>query len=523
MLPALLAAAGPPPDVSLSLVIFAPLVGAAIIWALPVRTDLERFRVRVTALAFALIPALIAPYEFLANVAVPTQGALPNPVVNATWVGGFLVTLAYHIGTDGVNSLPLTVTTVAFPIVVLASWRQRARPRLYFSLLLLIEVGVVGALAARDLGLFCVFYLWPALPASLLLGVFGGDGARRAARRLLAVWLLGGACLVAGALLLAVRTGRHTFSLTALTTPLVLPRGVGAAVFLLLLAAALARMATVPLHTWFVDALGQASPPVGMAILLSSVPVGGYTLIRVAENAAPLAALHLATPVLALALLSVFWGALGAYGERDLRRLVAYAVVSLGGDVVLGAVGFSETSLAGSLYLGAAVGLGGGLLLLVAGGLAERQRLLRLASLRGCAPRTPRLFALWVAGIATVAGVPVLAGFPGLYQVFLGTFPGDPRGVAAAVLGLLLLGVALWRAAGRTFLGAADEGLERLRDAEGSEWYAGVALVVTLLVFGVAAGRFLGYSVNGTDLISGRVAAVAPQPTPHHGTGGAHK
>ncbi|HUY60816.1 MAG TPA: proton-conducting transporter membrane subunit, partial [Candidatus Dormibacteraeota bacterium] len=511
-------------DVTLSLVIFAPLVGAAVIWALPARTDLERFRVRVTALAFTLIPALIATYEFLGNVAVPTQGALPQPLVNATWVGGFLVSLGYHIGTDGVNSLPLTATAIAFPILVLASWRQRARPRLYFSLLLLIEVGVVGDFAARDLGLFLIFYLWPAVPASLLLGVFGGEGAHRAARRLLAVWLLGGACLFAGALLLAVRSGRHTFSLTALTTPLALPRGVGAAVFLLLLAAALARMALVPLHTWFVDALGTASPAVAMAILLSSVPVGGYTLIRVAENAAPLAAFHLATPVLAVALLSVFWGALGAYGERDLRRLVGYAVVSLSGDVALGAVGFSETSLAGSLYLCVAIALGGGLLLLVAGALAERQRVLRLASLRGCAPRAPRLFALWVVGMATAAGLPLLAGFPGLYQVFLGTFPGDPLGVAAALLGLLVLTIALWRGAGRTFLGTPDEGLERLRDAEGSEWYAAMALVVTLVVFGVVAGRFLGYSVNGTDLIAGRVAAVAPQPAPHHpGHGGTHK
>ncbi len=506
-----LAAAPPPPDITLAVVVFAPLVGAGIIAVLPVETDLQRFRVRVTALGAALVSFLVCGFDFFGVLASAGLGGLPQPQEQTGWLPGIPGPVGYNLGGDGVNFPLLFVATILLVALVLASWRVRDRTRLHFGLLLFSAVGLLGALAAYDLGLLVLFFAWPVAPVVLLVRQGGGARAAAAARRLLVSWLLSCGLLALAALLLALRASGHpTLDLSTLTTDLTLPRGVSTGVFALVVAACVLRMGLVPAHLPLIDAVGAAGTPVAMLTVGSGLLTGGYTLARVALDGAPRGADHLATPLLGLAVLTMLWGAFGAYAVQELRRLSGYVVVCLGGLVVLGMVGYSETSIAGALYLLLAATLAVPLLLLVVGAVTERTRTRRLAELGGCGGPAPRLSLLWVAGAAGVLGIPLLAGFPALLQVFAGTFPEHRYGVAIGCLALLVLGAALFRAGTRVFLGPPGENVERLRDAQGSELYAGAVLVAFLLLFGLGSGRFLPYMVNGTDLVSGRLAAVAP-------------
>ena len=505
-----LAGSAAPPDVTLSIIVFAPLVGAGIIACLPVATDLQRFRVRVTALGAALVSFVFAGFDFFGVLANAGQGGLAQPAVRAGWVPGVPVPVGYHLGGDGLNFPLLFVATILLVVVVLASWRVRERTRLHFGLLLFSGVGLLGCLAAYDLGLLILFFLWPVAPVALLVRLGGGPRAARAARRLLTSWLLGSGLLVCAALLLSGRAGQRGLDLGTLSTQLTLPHGVSTGVFALVVAACILRMGLVPGHLPVIDAVASSGPPIAMLTVATGLLTGGYTLARVALDAAPRGADHLATPLLGLAVLTMLWGAFGAYAVQELRRLIGYVVVCVGGLVVLGMVGSSETSIAGALYLLLAASLALPLLLLVAGALTERLRARRLSDLGGCGQPAPRLSLLWVVGAGGVVGIPLLAGFPALLQVFVGTFPAHRYGVAAGCLAILVLGAALWRAGSRVFLGPPGENVPRLRDAEGSELYAGAVLTAFLLLFGLGSGRFLPYMVNGTDLVSGRLAAEAP-------------
>ncbi len=504
-----LAASATPPDITLSIIVFAPLVGAGIIAALPVATDLQRFRVRVTALGAALVSVLVAGFDFFGVLASAGQGGIAQPVEQTGWIPGIPVPIGYHLGGDGLNFPLLFVASVLLLVLVLASWRVRDRVRLHFGLLLLSGVGLLGCLAAYDLGLLLLFFLWPVAPVAFLVRLGGGPRAAVAARRLLVSWLGSSGLLAIAALLLATRGG-HTLNLSTLTTLLTLPRGVPTGVFALVVAACILRMGLVPAHLPVIDAASTGGTPIAMLTVATGLLTGGYTLVRVALDTAPVGADHLATPLLGLAILTMLWGAVGAYAVQELRRLVAYVVVSVGGLVVLGLVGYSETSIAGALYLLLAASLALPLLLLVAGALVHRTGGRRLSDLGGCGAPAPRLSLLWIFGAAGVVGIPLLAGFPALVQVLVGTFPAHRFGAALGCLALLILGAALWRAGSRAFLGPPGENVERLRDAEGSELYAGAVLVAFLLLFGLGAGRFLPYMVNGTDLVSGRLAAEAP-------------
>lgn len=500
-----------PTDLSLTVIVFAPLVGALIVLAMPVRTDLHRFRIRTAALFATLVSLLVAIFDLVAEVPSATQGSIPAPAIDAPWLRGFFFQLDYHLGTDGLNLLLLVAATVIFTALVLASWRHRERYRTYFALLLLAEVGVTGALATQDLGMFIIFFGLPTIPLALLLGLGGAPRARAAAIRLLVTQVLSLTALLAGTLVLLLRTGNSTLNFTTLSTVKAASGTTGLIVETLFLAAFLIRMGAFPCHRWLVDGLAEASTPVGMLLAVSSLPVGGYGLMRVAVAMEPNGALQLTTPLLVLALLSLFWGGLHARAAVELRRIAANSLVAVGGLVILGVATFSETSLSGAIYLSFAYLFSAPLLLLAVGAICDRSLLHTIQPLAGAAAGSPRLRLFFMLAAASLTGIPLLVGFPAIFEILASGMAIHPFVTAFAVLGLLVLTAAWWRLGHRVFTSQPDHAeAVSVPDSHGSELYAGWMLAAAAIMFGVFAGFFIPYTVQGTSLVAARVSAVAP-------------
>ena len=500
-----------PSDLSLSFIVFAPLVGALIVLVLPVRSDLHRFRVRTTALFATALPFVVALFDLLGEVGNSSQGSIPAPAVDAPWLRGFFFQFDYHLGTDGLNMLLLVATTVIFPALVLASWRHRERYRTYFALLLLTEVGITGAFATQDLGMFIVFFGLPIVPLALLLALGGTPGSHTAARRLLVTQSLSVAALIAGTFLLLFQSGNSTLNFVTLTTVKTASGTPGLIVETLFLAAFLMRMGAFPFHRWLVDGLAEASTPVGMLLAVSSLPVGAYALVRIAVAMEPNGALQLTGPLLALALLTLFWGGFSARSAQELRRIAAHSLVAVGGLEILGVAIFSETSLSGAVYLSFAYLFAAPLLLLVVGAICDRSLLGKIQPLAGAAASSPRLRLFFMLAAASLTGVPLLVGFPAIFEIVVSGMATHRFVTAFALLGLLLLTAAWWRLGHRVFTSNPDNAeVVTVPDAHGSEFYSGWALAAAVILFGVFAGYFIPYTVHGTALVSARVAAAAP-------------
>jgi NADH:ubiquinone oxidoreductase subunit 4 (subunit M) len=502
-----------PSDISLTLIVFLPAVGAFVVLGLPVRTDLQRFRVRTTALFATLLPLLIAIFDLLGEVGNPSQGALPQPSFDAPWLRHFFFQMDYHLGTDGLSLMLLFAMTAIFPALVLASWRIRERYRSYFALLLITEVALTGAFATQDLLLFLVFFALPVVPLAILVS-FGDQGAS-AGRRLLLTQGLATAALLAAILLMLLRSGNVTFDFLTLSTANPVQGAPALIVGALLLFAFGSRMAIFPLQRWFVEGVASAPTPVAMLLTISSLPVGAYGLVRVLLDMDPQASLQLVRPLLALALITLFWGALAARGSGDARRVVAYGLVAVGGPVLLGVTAFSETSIAGALGLAFAYVLFAPLLVLAVGAVCDRSGVQVMTSLRGAAAAAPRLRLLFAVGVAGLLGIPFVAGFPALFQLLVGSFVAHRFVTALTCLGLLVLAAAAWRLTGSVFwTSPAEEGGVPVADSHGSEFYAGWILAGLLIAFGVSAGYFVPYTVHGTDLVAARVSSYAPAVVP---------
>src|SRR2546429_4861139 len=152
----------------LTLVIFAPILGAVIIAFLPRDEGGQHKGVALLAslLTFALSVLLAAGFRPGARGFSFEQRSDWAPNL------GF----SYHVGLDGVALLLVLLTTFLGPIVILSSWKYiQDRVKLYCISLLVLETAMIGTLAALDLVLFYVFWEAMLIPMYLLIGIWGSD------------------------------------------------------------------------------------------------------------------------------------------------------------------------------------------------------------------------------------------------------------------------------------------------------------------------------------------------------------
>jgi len=151
----------------LTLVVFSPLAGAALVALLP-REEVRG--IRRAALAFALV-TLVLSLEMLRRFQVGVASF--QMAEQVAWIPQWGI--EYRLGVDGVSLFLVLLTTVLTPIVVLASWGDiHRRVKEFFAFLLVLETGMLGTLVALDMFLFYVFWEVMLVPMYFLIGVWGG-------------------------------------------------------------------------------------------------------------------------------------------------------------------------------------------------------------------------------------------------------------------------------------------------------------------------------------------------------------
>ena len=91
-----------------------------------------------------------------------------------------------------------------------------------------------------------------------------------------------------------------------------------------------------PFHTWLPDAHTEA-PTAGSMILAGVLlKLGAYGFLRLVLPLFPVEAKHFAGALAFLAMMAIIFGAFGAYGQDDFKKLVAYSSINHMGFVVLG-------------------------------------------------------------------------------------------------------------------------------------------------------------------------------------------
>lgn len=329
----------------LSLTLFVPIAGAGAILLVARR---NAARARWLALASTSAALLCtAPLWFFYD----PDGKTWQFAERFNW--GAPIGTSVYFGADGTSILFLHLTGLIALVAVLASWKEiTTRAEGFYAVLLVAEAGMFGVFMTLDLLVFFVSWQVTLVSLHALMRRWGGEAGARAAVRFL-VWALAlGVPLFAGMVALYLNNpgGSSAFSADiALLHTRTLGPLLQTWVFVAFIFAFGGTMSLVPLHRWMIDA--QAAAPTAVSMLLAAVltKMGGYAVFRLLLPVAPDASRQFAPVVAWVAIAGALYGALLAWRQQDLKRLVACATASQMAAMMFGLFALTPAGVGGSV------------------------------------------------------------------------------------------------------------------------------------------------------------------------------
>jgi NADH-quinone oxidoreductase subunit L len=460
----------------LSVVVFAPLLGAAINWLVGRRVRSERL-IGVVACGSVGVSAVAAFY--LAFVA--GGGALRNepavPVMSHLWtwiqVGDFRAD--YGFAMDRLSGVyACFITFVGFLIHLFATGYMHGDKGFYrfFAYLNLFMFMMLTLVLADNLLLMFVGWEGVGLCSYLLIGYYtdkkeAGDAAKKAfvANRIgdwgvvlgimLVFWLTAGAGhpsisffdktvggdVVTSALKTIGAMPVEPFTWRAIF--MIVPGAVGiTTAAVLLFIGATGKSAQIPLYVWLPDAMAGPTPVSALIHAATMVTAGVYMVVRCSAifSHAPTALFIVAVIGAATAIFAATIG----LAQNDIKKVLAYSTVSQLGYMFLacgvGAFVAAIFHVMTHAFFKALLFLGSGS---VIHGMHHEQDMRRMGGLRKYMPIT---FATMAAGWLAISGFPLLSGFFSKDEILWKTWSSESAGTAGAgkflwVIGIITAGI----------------------------------------------------------------------------------
>jgi NADH-quinone oxidoreductase subunit M len=492
-----------------------PLVGAAVVAALPAGRDLLAKQV---ALVFSLVP--LAMTIAIALQFEPDSKNMFQFAETHEWIPQFGV--SYAVGVDGIALVLIALATVLTPVCILASWHdveqsevgdRRRSVKGLFALMLLLETFMVGVFAATDVFLFYVLFEAMLVPMYFIIGSYGGAQRSYAAVKFLLYSLVGGLLMLAAVIGLYVNSdgGPQAFLFENLLGT-ELGTSTERLLFLGFFVAFAIKAPLWPVHTWLPDAAAE-SPPGGAVLLVGVLDkVGTFGMIRFCLPLFPEASKWATPAVITLAVIGILYGALLAIGQTDLKRLIAYTSISHFGFIVLGIFAMTSQGQSGSTLYMVNHGFSTAALFLIAGFLISRRGSRLVSDFGGVQRVAPMLAGTFlVAGLSSLA-LPGLSSFVSEFLVLVGTYSRYQVAAVVGTGGIILASLYILLMYQRTMTGEPNEHTAKLPDLNVREAWVVAPLIAVIIALGFFPQPLLDVINPAVARTMHQVGVTDPQP-----------
>jgi NADH-quinone oxidoreductase subunit M len=461
--------------------------------------------------AAAILVALIA----LANMAllfttVPTVLNSPNHEYIESYYWIPILESEFTLFVDGISVSLAIITTVLIIAAALFSinyMKEKKNLAVYYSLLTLLSIGLVGVFITSNLLLF--YFCWELMlvPAYFIIGGWGYRDPYRAAFKFF-IFTHAGAVFVLlgiGAIYMVTHTTDMFQAQAALMT--VSPDLVRW-ILLSLTAGFAVKMAVVPVHMWLPDAHSEAPSP--MSALLSGVIIsaGAYAILRLSLGTVLPAVMGTTFGIDFLhgltifGVISAFFGSLIALVETDIKRIIAYSSIAHMGYVMFGLSLFPSAPIVGTVAITAAItgtvlhlvnhAVSKGLFFLSAGAIMHQTDIRDIREMGGLAGKMPFTAVASTTAALSIGGTPPFACFMSEVLIFVGAFEvinSDGFFLLPTALMLIATVISLaysLRYLSHVFFGQAkSEGEKKIVDVPNYMKLAMAILVVLVIVLGI--------------------------------------
>jgi len=451
--------------------ILIPAVAAPVAWLLGRQNPVLA---RCTAVLGTAAPLALVAGQWIVNadaLRAPFAPAGPGPAglvagswiadVKAEWIDS--LGISFFLAADGLTLIMLLLTFALGLLAVLASWRGITERVGVFHLMVLWTVaGLAGVFLSLDLFLFYFFFEMMLIPMYFLIAVWGHERRVYSAIKFFIFTQVSGLLMLIAIVALVFIHGRATGVYTFDFTQLLGTRMGSTTAMLLMLgffAAFAVKLPAWPLHTWLPDAHTDA--PTAGSVLLAGVliKIGAYGMIRFMVPLFPDAARDFRVWALILGVVGIIYGAIMAYAQTDMKRLVAYTSVSHMGFVLLGIFAWNTLALQGVILQLVCHALSTGALFILVGGLQDRIHTRDMDKMGGLWQVAPRMGGTAMFFAMASLGLPGLGNFVAEFLILVGVWQVSPWAAVLGAVGLVFATVyALWMMQ-RAFQGEETHGL----------------------------------------------------------------
>lgn len=461
----------------LTILLLLPVTGAGVIAALPGDrgTLIRRVAIAVAMLTLALAWGLLAMFDVSSAGLQLVERYQWNPRLGTY----------YALGIDGFSYPMVLLTTLLSLMAMLASGSIRERLKGYYLLMLVLETAMLGVFMAQDWALFYLFWEMTLIPLFFLIDRWGGPNRHGASLNFVLYTMGGSVFMLISILILFDALPGKTFEMAAMSAGAkTLDEHGQILIFLGFLVGFGVKMPIFPVHGWLPLAHVEAPSPV--SILLSGIllKMGCYGVIRAAQML-PSAVVALQSLLATLALISLIYGGLLAWRQRDLKSMIAYSSVSHMGVVLLGIAALNVTGLMGAVMQMLAHGLVAGILFLLIGLLYERTHTRDVEQYSSLVRATPRFAFFTVLAFVAAVGLPGTAGFIAELHTLIGGYERWGWIVVVLTIGVLVSATYAIRTVGRLFTGPVRPSMQNVDDLRPHEFMAALVLAAGIIVVGV--------------------------------------
>lgn len=385
-------------------------------------------------------------------------------------IGGWPPPWGIEYRLDAANSILLVIVTAIASVVApyakasVEAEVPEERGYLFYTMYLLCFTGLIGMTLTGDAFNLFVFLEISSLSTYVLISLGSDKRALTAAYRYLILGTVGATFYIIGVGLLYAATGSlNMYDLARFMGDLAESRTILAAMAFMTAGLAL-KLAMFPVHGWLPNAYAFAPSVVTAFLAATATKVAIYALIRVDFSVLgainPLADPLIALPIMAMAIVAMFYGSIVAVYQVNLKRLLAYSSVAQVGYIVLGLSMNSELGLTAALMHLFNHALMKGALFLVLGGVALQLGGVTLDKLAGAGKRMPVTMACFIVGGLSLIGVPLTVGFISKWYLLQAALQHQGGWFLAALIlaSSLIAVIYIWRLVEVAYFRAAPEG-----------------------------------------------------------------
>jgi NADH-quinone oxidoreductase subunit M len=369
--------------------------------------------------------------------------------------------ITYTFAIDGLSGLLLLLNSFLLIVVVAATWDMKTEKlRLYYFLIYALVWTVNGSLLITSLYGFYIFWEAMLIPLFILVGVFGGENRRYASIKFFLMTAAGSILMLAAMCYMSAMAyklnGSYDLNMEVIKSLNLKFDGFLSPQSLVFWAFSIAfflKVPVFPFHSWLPEAHVEA--PTAGSILLAGIllKLGIYGLLRFVIPFYPQAVNSYRDIILYLGAFGVIYGALTAWAQTDIKKLVAYSSISHMGYIVAGIFSLNAFAVKGAIFQMIAHGIATPGLFIGVHYLYGRTHTKKMDQYGGLAKVMPRFAILFFIITAGSMAVPMTCGFVGEFMITAGIYEVNKVVAMLAATGVILSPIYLLKMYHLTALG----------------------------------------------------------------------